>query len=236
MKSKMFSIGTVILTCFLITACNESDAIKDKVISQPGSSSNAGSTQSPPATPAPVSLPISLPRDQLPNKEPTYQDGLVLGKNNGALIGARITEKTIGLEGCSAIGKMENALIAVNQSLRMPVGMKTEFAKGYYTGYLVSLRNSIQSSRHKCNLLKMNSGSSMGSLFGSALCSSANENLKATKEIEMVPVYKGWSDSSAVVLDECQKSMSDELNKCAIRDIKLSDELAVHIKATCSDE
>ncbi len=243
MKTRMFSIIGFIVVSVLASACDQASSTAEKVVtsqSSPGSSSSqgGGGVSNTNSSPVPISLPATRPTPPPITIEPipSYGEGMMLGIQNARTLFDRLKKKTVELNGCADVVKLEKALVQVSKSIQAPKSNDTKFVHGFFDGYMDVIKKSILETRKKCDATTMQSGHDMGELYGSVLCQLSTVSIDVAKNITMSPVYDGWSGSSDLVLEECTTTMSKTLKTCSVGDVLLDRELDVQIHSSCTDK
>lgn len=178
----------------------------------------------------------------------SYQDGLILGHRNGEIIVGRLRAGTIGVRGCSALPKLEQALIKVVQNITAPQG-GDQLVRGFFKGYLDSVRDAIHQTRWTCQASTFDNGEWAGIFYGTLLCKLSVISIDMAQSLEMEPLYEGWSGSSSDVKHECRTAANVTLKSCKLSSgspllpieseenetIDLSQILNVAVQTSCSD-
>ena len=168
-----------------------------------------------------------------------YQEGYQYGSDSAGRIVDNVAAKTVGREGCGAIGSMENALVNVVRAIRPPRSSQSpstgedEFVRGYYRGYYDRVREGIRASREGCSAVQFETGILPGRLSGAFLCSSAELSLDWVlgDDFGMESVYQGWSGGQSDLSRECESHVEVELVNCSLGG--MVDSLRVEIAASC---
>jgi hypothetical protein len=168
-----------------------------------------------------------------------YHEGYQYGADSAGRIVENVAAKTVGREGCGAIGSMENALVNVVRAIRPPRSSQSpatgedEFVRGYYRGYYDRVREGIRASREGCSAVQFETGIVPGRLSGAFLCSSAELSLDWVLGggIEMESVYEGWSGGQGDLSRECESHVEVELVNCSLGG--MVDSIRLEITASC---
>lgn len=194
---------------------------------------NASSSQT--STAEPVATPVAATPTKVVPELPSFEEGYEVGLHNGTMIVQRVQDKTINTKGCEEIGKLEKALINVVKNVRAPSNSGSDFVKGFYTGYLDSIRKGVQDSKQICGSISYDDGGFAGSLYGSLLCSVSSINVDIATSLEVVHLYDGWSGGSSTVLNQCETNLALELKSCSSETQDLTTILGLQLKTSCSD-
>jgi len=168
-----------------------------------------------------------------------YQEGYQYGAESAARIVTNVRAKTIGLEGCSGVSAMENALVSVVRTIRPPrstaSGGATEdqFVQGYFRGYYDRIREGIREARESCSVLQYDDGVLPGRLAGAFLCSSASFSLDWVigGSFDMEPVYADWHGGTQLLSNECEAHAEVELVSCGLENSVTT--LTTQLVASC---
>lgn len=186
---------------------------------------------------APLPADHGDPGNGIPGTTPisagTFEQGLEIGRRNGDLIAQRLTDRTVGVEGCAGIGKLERGLLAVTRSIRPPAQASDALVRGFYRGYLDSVRAAIRSARRGCDAVRLDRGDIVGEIYGSLLCQVAGVSVEAVTRFEVESLYAGWATTAEVVA-ECRTSIAVTVKNCGGNDA-LIDSLSVTIQQSCAD-
>ncbi len=236
---------SLIMTLLGTVACADASAFgrsatKPPVVELPPPPPVDTGTPAPVTAPAPVVAPAPIPTDHgnvTPGTTPisagTFEQGLEIGRRNGDLIAQRLTDRTVGTEGCTGIGKLERGLLAVTRSIRPPASASDALVRGFYRGYLNSVREAIRSTRRGCDLSRLDRGDVVGEIYGSLLCQVASLSVEAVTRFEVESLYAGWATTADVVA-ECRTSVAVTVRNCGGNDA-LIDSLSVTIHQSCAD-
>jgi hypothetical protein len=161
----------------------------------------------------------TLPGGTPPSAGSRYDEGYGLGQRNGALIAQRLYDRTLKAGGCSQLENYQDALLKVNRSIKAPnLNQDTdqELVRGFFRGYLDSVRKSILDSRKGCKKIRFTSGLYPGQFYGSLLCQATRVNVDLVHTLEVVPLYDGWAGGSTTRSRECEASGSIEIKSCGL--------------------
>ena len=161
----------------------------------------------------------------------TQTEGYALGRRTGEIIVNRLSDRTVGTEGCSAIGRLESALVQVTRNIRRPQG-DDDLVRGFYRGYLDAVRGGIRNARTVCDNQSYASGEFAGQLYGALLCEVSKVSLDLATSIELESLYDGWSGGSVDVIQECRTTANLTLQDCEGAEPDL---LQLSIEKSCSD-
>lgn len=161
----------------------------------------------------------------------TEAQGRALGRRNGDIIVGRLRDRTVGTQGCAAIDQLETALVSVTRNVRRPVG-GDDLARGFYRGYLDSVRDGIRDARASCGSFGHSSGVFAGQLYGALLCEVSKVSVDLATSFETDWLYDGWSGQSIQVLQECRASAELTLRDCGG---DVADLLSLSVERSCSD-
>ncbi len=215
----------ILLSGMLLLGCSNASAMAKKPIPQQNE-------PIPTLSPGPVEGPPSTSSDP-------YKEGLELGHRNGALIVQRLKDKTIGLQGCEALGELENALIKVSRSIKPPsVGGQTpdkQLGRGFYHGYLTEVKEAIRETRQGCNAVSFQDGLLPGELAGTVLCQISHISLDVLTEVEASPLYSGWSGGTPELVEQCQTSAQLVLKSCGTDLASIEETVQILIQLSCRD-
>lgn len=177
----------------------------------------------------------------------SYQDGLTLGHRNGELIVNRLRASTVGIKGCMALPKLEQALIKVAQNITPPQGGDL-LVKGFFKGYLDSIRGAIHQTRLGCQASSFHNGEWAGIFYGTLLCKVSQISIEMAQSLEVEALYDGWSGSSKEIKQECRTAANVTLKSCKLSSgapelpevddeqaFDLSQILNVAVQTSCSD-
>ena len=175
----------------------------------------------------------------------SYQDGLMMGHRNGELIVGRLRASTVGVKGCMALPKLEQALIKVAQNISAPVQGGDLLVRGFFKGYLDSVRDGIYQTRKGCQVASYDNGEWAGVFYGTMLCKVSQISIDIAQSLEVEALYEGWSGSSSIVKQECRIAASVTLKSCNLssniemfdsdQTLDLSQILNVAVQTSCSD-
>ncbi len=170
-----------------------------------------------------------------PSAEPIQLDGIEqgysLGRRNGDILVDRVRDRTVGIEGCRGVRKMQDTLTKVTRSIRAPLNSSEGVTIGFYRGYLDSVREAIRDTRRGCNISRFDDGLFAGELYGSLLCQVGASSKTVLASFEIESLYDGWSGGSREVIGECLMTASLILDECGGMD----DSLSILIETGCSD-
>ncbi|MGZ3697566.1 MAG: hypothetical protein ACXWP5_05635 [Bdellovibrionota bacterium] len=225
-------------------ACNDASAMSRgktasvpamPVIVDPGPSPEETSVPDLGQTPPVVVVepqPVAVPPVVVPVPESgTQSDGYALGLKNGAVLVDRLKQRTVDEKGCSAIGDLQQALLAVSKSIRPPANLKDKVVRGFYRGYLDAIRDAIRDARAGCGVSALDDGSFAGSLYGEVICQVDATGSDGLGGLKLEPLYSGWSGGSSDIQSECQASLELALNACA----NGASEISSLVSEGCSD-
>lgn len=143
----------------------------------------------------------------------TYSDGYGFGQRNGSIMVERLRHRTVDLQGCRAVGQLEQALVRVVRTVRPPAEGQA-YTRGYFRGYLDALRQGIRETREDCHVRHYDKGIFAGSLYGALLCQIHEVSAEAAASLEVEPLYAGWSGDSDTVLQQCRVAASAAVQEC----------------------
>ena len=164
-----------------------------------------------------------------------FDEGYAYGKRNGGLIVTRLQDKTIGEQGCEKLPLLENALLKVTKSIHAPSRRDGDYVKGFFQGYLDSVRKGIQDSKSLCGNAEYDDGNFAGQLYGALLCQVSTIDIDIANTLTIESLYNGWSGGSTQVVEQCESSVSVALKSCSTKKNDLSEILTLQIKASCND-
>lgn len=147
----------------------------------------------------------------------TWEQGYELGHTNGLTNVNRLKQRTIDAEGCSAVGKLERALVAVSRKVKPPVARSegdVELTRGFFKGYVDAVREAIHETRQGCGALVHDDGALVGSLFGAVICSVSSVDVELVTSIEIGSLYDGWSGGSTETVWSCRTSVNTIVKQC----------------------
>lgn len=189
--------------------------------------------------PTPQTEPVPVPTVVVTSER--YQQGLALGERNGTLLAERLRERTVGLSGCSAIDDLQRGLLAVSRTVRPPVTEplepreSSELARGYFRGYTDAIRKAIHETRDTCSFLAYDSGDFAGELYGSLLCQVTKVDVSILSELELVPLYQGWTGGVSQVISQCHEKASITIERCGTDISSLQSQLELLVQTSCHD-
>jgi hypothetical protein len=163
-----------------------------------------------------------------------FGDGYELGLRNGGILVDRLKSRTTDLQGCSAIGQLESALVKVTRTVRPPANRRDRFVSGFYSGYLDSVRDAIAEVRWGCDLGGYSSGEFAGQLYGAVACQVETISVDALLGLELKPLYVGWSGGSSSVQASCRTTLIETLTACS-SGASVEVQLEAAIRVSCSD-
>ena len=168
----------------------------------------------------------------------TYNTGYGLGQRNGTLIAQRLFERTVKLKGCSQLDAYQAGLLNVNRSVRPPnLNGQTDqnLVRGFFKGYLDSVRKAIQTSRSGCKKVKFDNGAFPGQFYGSLLCQAVRVNVDLVQALEVVPLYNGWSGGFIDRSRECETAGTIEIRTCGFPNATpLPSTVVASLRTACS--
>jgi hypothetical protein len=162
-----------------------------------------------------------------------YADGYSLGLRNGSIIVSRLKQRTTDLRGCQAVGQLETALLSVSRTVRPPYSGETAFVGGFYSGYVDSIRATLGKLRQGCGLRSYSSGEFAGEFYGAVACQVVS--LEAVAEVQIQPLYDGWSGGSSSIQASCKSTLLATLESCT-DGAEISGELEAALSVSCSDQ
>ena len=210
-------LGTFSLMILTLVSCGKVDASTPKELSASTALSAASANE-------------TAPRSGL-----SYKQGYGIGQRNGGLMVKRLQAKTVDTQGCSAIDDLQKALLSVSKKIRAPATKDNDIARGFFRGYLDSIRTALQKTREGCNSLTYERGDFAGELYGSLLCQLSKVSVEAAINFEAVSLFDGWSGGSLETEQECNLTAIITLESCAVKSADLSSQLEVQINTSCSD-
>jgi len=169
-----------------------------------------------------------------------FDDGYQLGLRNGGLLVDRLKQRTTDELGCDAIDQLESALLKVTRTVRPPLaapgapGLSDWFVKGFYTGYTDSVRGTLREVRGACDYSSYSSGEFAGQLYGAVACQVQTLSSDALIQLQLQPLYSGWSGGSSSVLSTCRASLLQTIESCS-NGADLSAEIQASLSISCSD-
>jgi hypothetical protein len=164
-----------------------------------------------------------------------FAEGRILGQRNGALLVNRLKQRTTDVLGCDGIESLQAALVKVTRSLKAPGHSADDLVAGFYSGYLSEVRKTIRELRQGCDVLDYSSGSFAGELFGAIACQSQSVSIEVLTELELEPLYTGWSGGSSEVQLGCLTTLTQTVTACT-DGAELSTEIEALLSVSCSDE
>jgi hypothetical protein len=180
---------------------------------------------------APVDEPIADRLDPGPAAG-TFEQGYELGRRNGQIISQRLRERTVETEGCRAIPRLQEALLKVTRTVRPPAHSQDALVRGFFRGYLDSVRKAIRDARNGCGVRQHTDGIFAGSLYGALLCQVSTISLEAVTTLEVESLYAGWAGSSDEIISECRTAATVTLKEC---DDRLPELLSASVETSCLD-
>jgi len=166
--------------------------------------------------------------------DPDFEKGLALGSRNGKILVDRVKQRTTDVLGCDGIEDLQSALVKVTRSLKAPVGADSMVA-GFYSGYLREVRKTLREVRNGCSELVFSSGEFAGQLIGAVACQTTSIELTVLSELELGPLYSGWSGGSEEVQLSCQTALSTTVSACT-DGAEISTEVSAILSVGCSDQ
>jgi|GEM_PF-6747822 len=169
----------------------------------------------------------------------SFQQGYELGKRNGEIISDRLKDRTVGVDGCAGIPKLQDALVSVTKTVRPPVisaddpAANDAVVRGFYQGYIDAVRENIRETRQICDRSAFNSGDFAGNLYGSVLCQVTKVSVETAMALELDALYGGWSGGSDDVVSECRTAAEIIIKDCGGN--SLSHKLTINVEHSCSD-
>ncbi|RYZ70846.1 MAG: hypothetical protein EOP09_05500 [Proteobacteria bacterium] len=146
-----------------------------------------------------------------------YQEGYEQGERNGTLITERVFDRTLGESGCPSLSQFEDALIRVNRAIKPPAldsGSERERVRGFFKGYSNAVKKALESARTSCGSRSFQTGTYVGSFYGSLLCQVSTQPEETVRSLEMSPLYENWSDPKSNAAQECRDEGIQELSRC----------------------
>lgn len=177
-----------------------------------------------------------IPGGGNPSPANRYSEGYSLGQRNGGLIAQRIYDRTIKAGGCSQLDAYQQALLKVNRTVKAPnlnADTDVELVRGFFKGYLDSVRLAIESSRRGCKKVKYDSGAFPGQFYGSLICQAVTVNLDLVHTLEIIPLYDGWSGGSTNRSRECEASARVEVKTCVSTGQVLPSVVVAGVRSAC---
>ena len=159
----------------------------------------------------------------------TFEHGVVVGLRNGGLIVERLKLRTVGTQGCDALGDLQTALLAVVRAARPPAHSDDSLVAGFYSGYLRSVRTGLREARSGCDSLSFQTGGFAGTLYGTLFCQVHAVSPAALESLEAESLYAGWTGGAESVRTECEEALAAAASECALEQIEPLAELS------CSD-
>jgi hypothetical protein len=163
-----------------------------------------------------------------------FEEGHALGTRNGAILVNRLKQRTTDELGCDGIEALQSALIRVTRTLRAPAHGGSRLVAGFYSGYLAQVRKTLRELRQGCDVLDYSSGVFAGELFGAVACQSRSVSLDVLSELELEPLYAGWSGGSSEVQLGCRTTLTATVTACT-DGAELSSEIEALLSVSCSD-
>jgi len=161
-----------------------------------------------------------------------YGQGYAIGQRNGGILVDRLIRATVGTElGCSALGDLRRALLKVTKKVSAPANGSAALTLGFFRGYLDALRKGIQQTQAGCGSFAIDDGAFAGELYGNVICSVTSLSLELASQLELVPLYDGWSGESTDVLASCSTQLELTVRECTgLDDLSL---LGLQIQKSC---
>lgn len=167
-----------------------------------------------------------------------YREGYDMGERNGILISQRIYDRTIAVGGCADLDAYQDALLRVNRAVKPPAlgaGSETELVRGFFKGYLDSLRKAIESSRNGCGRKAFSSGSYAGAFYGSLLCQMTAQTEDVVSQLEVVHLYDDWTGGVVDSSRECVTQAVNEMSACGFTAATLPSAYLSGLESGCHD-
>lgn len=168
-----------------------------------------------------------------------FEQGLALGARNGNIIVARLKDRTLGTEGCRALGKLEDALVKVTRTVRPSANQRAQdqdaLVAGFYQGYIKEVKEGIREARHECAALKHDRGRFAGELAGSLLCNVTSISVELVQAIAIAPLYSGWAGGDEATVAECHTTATATLQSCSDVNTDLAQILSLSVEQSCAD-
>jgi hypothetical protein len=163
----------------------------------------------------------------------TLEQGVALGRRNGEIMALRLRSRTVDVEGCVAMKKLEDAMLAVTRSIRPPAGDEA-LARGFFRGYLDALKTSVREVRDECGSGRIMEGTFAGALIGNIVCRAAIVDVNIAIGIELDSFFDGVG-SDDELLSQCSLSAKTVLQDCGNGQFsELTDTLMLVASSGCS--
>jgi hypothetical protein len=160
-----------------------------------------------------------------------YDGGYAFGNRDGAILAARLKQRTVEQSGCAAIDQLQSSLLGVIGSITPPQS-DSQFVAGFYSGYVDAIRSTVEQARADCGVAGFSDGAFAGQLYGDVACQAAAISADATAALQLQPLYDGWSGGSAAVQAGCQAALLATLQGCAGDSAA---PIAASLQLSCSD-
>jgi hypothetical protein len=183
-------------------------------------------------TPVPAPINVVSPGDLAGGG---FEAGRALGSRNGNILVNRLKQRTTDLLGCDGIESLQQALIKVTRTLKAPAHSSGALVAGFYSGYLAEVRKTLRELRQGCDVLDFSSGEFAGQLFGAVACQSQSMSIEILSELELAPLYDGWSGGSAEVQESCLTTLTQTITACT-DGAEISTEIEALLSISCSDQ
>lgn len=164
-----------------------------------------------------------------------FEAGRALGSRNGNILVNRLKQRTTDVLGCDGIESLQQALIKVTRSLKAPPHSSGALVAGFYSGYLAEVRKTLRELRQGCDILDYSSGEFAGQLFGAVACQSHSVSIEILSELELAPLYEGWSGGSTQVQESCLTNLTQTITACT-DGAEISAEIEALLSVSCSDQ
>lgn len=187
-----------------------------------------------PVSDAPANSPVAPATSPITVVGNDFEKGYALGSRNGGLLVDRLKQRTTDELGCDGIDMLEKSLIKVTRSLRAPAQGTGRLTAGFYSGYLAQVRNTLREIRQGCEVLDYSTGEFAGELFGAIACQSQSVSIEVLSELELQPLYTGWSGGSSDVQLGCLTTLTSTVTACT-DGAELSTEIEALLSVSCSD-
>ncbi|MGK5082280.1 hypothetical protein WDW37_03165 [Bdellovibrionota bacterium FG-1] len=163
-----------------------------------------------------------------------FGDGYNLGQRNGGILIDRLRQRTVDLEGCGAVARLENSLLRVTQTVRPPFESSGGFVAGFYSGYLNAVRLALATVRTSCGISQYSDGKFAGKFYGEIACQVQAISVDLISSLQIQPLYAGWSGGSNAVQTHCETTLRETIQTCT-NGADSTVQIDEAIRVSCSD-
>ena len=142
-------------------------------------------------------------------------DGFALGFGNGSTMVRRIRLQTINRLGCEGVGRFQDAILRVQNSIRSPRGFHDEFVLGFHRGYSFALRQAVHEVRTHCGMEHFRDEYFPGQFSGGMFCQVLVDAPRLVSSFPFEPLYENWSDGRSAEQQRCRSEFSQIVHSCA---------------------